>query len=98
MRDVWTRLHWPQVTVLAIFAASVVAALWLTPPETIDRVAALDWRAIASVVVGVCSALAGIFGGPVVRPKEDQSVRLTSLPPLPLPSMPPSIPPKDGEQ
>ncbi len=66
------RISWPQVAVLGIFAASGVAAIVLTPPETIARIAALDWRAIVFATISAVAAVFGIWRGQgVVKPRVD---------------------------
>jgi hypothetical protein len=63
------RISWPQAAVLCVFCVSVVCTVVFTPPAIIDRIAAFNWHAIASGTVAVVSALYGIFGGGVVKPK-----------------------------
>ena len=88
MRDLVGRISWPQLAALAMVIGGALAALLFTPPATIEKIAAADWRAIGGAVVLVIGALQGALGGHVVRPREQQA--LPSLPPMSMP--PPPIP------
>jgi hypothetical protein len=90
VRDLLSRIAWPQLAALAMVIGGALAALLFTPPETIEKIAAADWRAIGGAVVLVIGALQGALGGAPIRPREMPSIPPMSMPP---PSMvPPELP------
>jgi hypothetical protein len=87
VRDLLSRIAWPQLAALAMVIGGALAALLFTPPETIEKIAAADWRALAGAVVLVIGALQGALGGKPVRDRD------TVFPPMSMP--PPSIAPPE---
>jgi hypothetical protein len=89
-RELLTRLSWPQVAAFGFIVAGLVGFLVFVPPSTLDKIAAWDWRAIASGVVMVIGALQSALGGSMVKPRSP--LVLPSIPPMPPPTMPPPEP------
>jgi hypothetical protein len=92
MRDLISRVSWPQVAALACVVFGTVAFFVFVPPHTLDKIAAWDWKAIVAGTLALAGALGGTVGGPLVRKREPSA--LPSLPPMSIPplSMPP-LPP-----
>jgi hypothetical protein len=89
MRDLISRVSWPQVAALACVVFGTVAFFVFVPPHTLDKIAAWDWKAIVAGTLALAGALGGTVGGPLVRKREPSA--LPSLPPMSIP--PPSMPP-----
>lgn len=72
MKEIWSRLSWPQVVVLVAMIAGAVVAFALVPLETWQG---MPWEALASLAVVVLGGGASVTLPPILRSREDAAHR-----------------------